>query len=189
MLNYFRREFLLGIAVGFILSAILVYFFSPDQISDNEIIERAARLGMVMEDREPGDGASGDSASGIESGDAVLQDVYKASGEVTSGSENQETSNPADEVDNRDTGEQSGGTAISGQDTIETVQITIQPGMSSESIARLLESKGVVTDREEFYDVVTVMDSHQRFRAGTFDVPAGGDMREIVLILTGRKKS
>ena len=168
MLNYFRREFLLGIAVGFILSAILVYFFSPDQISDNEIIERAARLGMVMEDREPGDGASG---------------------EVTSGSENQETSNPADEVDNRDTGEQSGGTAISGQDTIETVQITIQPGMSSESIARLLESKGVVTDREEFYDVVTVMDSHQRFRAGTFDVPAGGDMREIVLILTGRKKS
>ncbi len=164
MYNFLQRDFLLGVGVGFIISAIMVSVFGRVELTDQDIKAGAAKLGMVqkeqsLEDKRPTD---------AEDVTTAAEKVYKQSYQISSGQ-------PAASADTTET---------PGTVKPVSVQVVIRPGMGSEQIAKMLEEKGVVKDQREFYQVVTEMKAHTRFRTGTFTVPSGGDMREIVRILT-----
>ncbi|PKM47594.1 MAG: hypothetical protein CVV03_02335 [Firmicutes bacterium HGW-Firmicutes-8] len=158
MFNFLKKDFLLGVGIGLIISAVLISFFSPVELTDEEIIAKAAKLGMVL----PNEGSSKTAASPVKAQDKT-QDKAPVKETV-------ESKPPLQQP----TGE------------ISKVQITVTSGMGSETIARILEEKGVVKDRDEFLDVVTAHKAHTRFRNGTFSLPVGGDMDDIVKILTGK---
>lgn len=162
MFNFFKKDFLLGVGIGLIISAVLISFFSPAELTDEEIIAKASKLGMVL----PNEGSSKTAASPVKAQDKI-QDKAQDKAPVK---ETVESKQPLQQP----TGE------------ISKVQIRVTSGMGSETIARILEEKGVVKDRNKFLDVVTAHRAHTRFRNGTFSVPAGGDMDDIVKIMTGR---
>lgn len=54
MVNFLKKDFILGIGAGFILSAVFVYSFGTPRISDGEVIARAQKLGMVRQQQEDG---------------------------------------------------------------------------------------------------------------------------------------
>ncbi len=151
--KFCKRDFLLGLGIGLIISAVLVSFFDSPQLSDQEIISRAAKLGMV----QPGSRTSQASTS---------RQVYQNPG----------LSSPV-------VGEQ---TVPPPAGPKSSIQVTVTSGMGSETIARILEEKGAIRDRQQFLKVVTEHQAHTRFRNGTFTIPVGGKMEEILKILTGR---
>ncbi|MBU7008298.1 hypothetical protein [Phosphitispora fastidiosa] len=156
MLSIFRKDFLLGIGLGFLLSALIVNFSGADKLTDSEIMERAAQLGMVHAEKETD--KETDKVPGI----PVKTPVNDAAKEPVK----TEESNPPENT--------------------KFVKFVIRPGTGSEEISRMLEEQGVVTDRSQFYQLVTDKGAHRRFRTGTFDLPCDGDMEEILKILTGR---
>ncbi len=166
MFRLLQKEFLLGVGVGFIISAIMVSVFGTGNLSDQEIMTRAAKLGMVQKEQKGKQENPADVLSGKTTAEQVYNEVYENnSGKpAVPAAKTEASSSPV------------------------SVQVVIRSGTGSEQIARMLEEKGVVQDQHEFYKVVTEMKAHTRFRTGTFTVPAGGDMREIVEILTGNRK-
>jgi len=162
MFNFLKKDFLLGVGIGLIISAVLISFFSPVEFTDEEIIAKASKLGMVLSN----EGSSKTAASPVKAQEKT-QDKAPDKAPVK------------EPVESKQPPQQSAG-------EISKVQITVTSGMGSEAIARILEEKGAVKDRNEFLDVVTAHSAHTRFRNGTFSVPVGGDMDDIVKILTGK---
>lgn len=175
MPNLIKNDFLLGIGVGFVVSALLLSVFGGGSISDREIMDRAVELGMVKQ--EP-------TESGQPAEDTVTAEKEEGQG---LGGQAENTGIGQEPAETGQVQEEPGTGSDIQRKAIPTVRIVIKAGMGSETISRILEEKGVVADHNEFYAVVTEMKAHTRFRTGTFDVPAGGDMRELVLILTGRR--
>ncbi len=165
MLNIFRKDFLLGIGLGFLLSALIVNFTSADKLTDSEIVERAIRLGMVQAtDKE------------------TNQETDKAPGLPLNSPVNDAEKEPVNDAEKNPvkTGESKP------PENKQFVKFEIRSGTGSEEIARMLEEQDVVIDRNQFYQLVTEKGAHRRFRTGTFDLPCDGDMEEILKILTGR---
>ena len=158
--KFMNKDFLLGIGAGFILSAIFVLFVGLPQISDEQIIGRAKKLGMVDQQQisraltESGTSASGKSTA------AVKPD--KASTVVKD-------------------------TASSKPPAVNSVTITVTTGMGSEEIAKMLVKKGAIRDQTEFLRTVTKLNAHTRFQNGTFVIPAGEQPEKIVTLLTVKR--
>jgi len=60
--------------------------------------------------------------------------------------------------------------------------------MGSESVARALGKKEIIKDQDEFLTVVDNHNAHRILQTGTFEVPVGGDLEEILYILIGKKR-
>lgn len=202
--NLFKKEFLLGIGVGCIISAFLVSIFGVGTMSDEEVIARASKLGMVKQEMpwnsnsNPPTGTtqapatnttekSGESQDVNQSQTASQSQTSKNSAGTTDSSENKPavTTAPA----SSETPAPSAAQAQSATTAPPvTTTITITNRMGSESVARLLEEKGVIKDQYEFLKVVDSHNAQRRFQTGTFKVTVGGDMEEILEILIGKKR-
>lgn len=155
--KFVNRDFLLGIGAGFILSAIFVLSVGLPQISDEQIISRAKKLGMGEQQqitRASTDSGAPVSSSAVqpEKASAVVKDT--ASTKPSAG---------------------------------KSVTITVITGMGSEEIARLLVKKGAIQDQTEFLQTVTKLNAHTRFQNGTFVIPAGEQPEKIVTLLTVKR--
>ena len=194
--NLFKKEFLLGIGVGCIISAFLVSLFGVGTMSNEEVIARASKLGMIKQDM-PWNSNSQEAEASSEKASSEKSSSEKVPGDNTSS----EKSGQSQDVNQSQTADQSQTTKPStvpapsanpapsiAAITSVTTSVTITDRMGSESIARLLEEKGVVKDQYEFLKVVDSHNAQRRFQTGTFKVTVGGDMEEILEILTGKKR-
>lgn len=170
MLNILKKDFLVGIGTGFIISGIMIAYFGIGQPTDDEIRARAAELGMSQQSGAEKEQV-GNSSPGKETPDTNFNEKQSLSADTPVSAD----------------------TAVSPKNPVSesvkkpaTVVIEIKSGMGSETVARVLEEKGVVKDKDEFYKVVTAKRAHSKFKVGKFAVPLGGDMEEIVAILTGK---
>lgn len=205
--NLFKKEFLLGIGVGCIISAFLVSLFGVGTMSDEEVIARASKLGMIKQDmpwnsnsNTPADTSqapAADSAKKSDQSQAIDQSqtasqpqTSKNSAGTIASSESKPaaTAAPAPSATPAPSTAQEPSTAQAPATPSVTTSVTITDRMGSESIARLLEEKGVVKDQYEFLKVVDSHNAQRRFQTGTFKVTVGGDMEEILSILIGKKK-
>lgn len=166
MRNFLKKEFLLGIGIGFIISAVLVSVFGTGVLSDEEIMARAAKLGMVVQTPATESSTNNDSAEKSPTPVAKVKEPVKE---------------PAKEPSQ-------GEVPAVPQPTHQSVSITVTSGMGSEAVARELEEKGAIRDQHEFLKVVDEHHAQARLQNGTFKVPAGGDLEEILKILTARKR-
>ena len=171
MLNIFKKDFLLGVGLGFLISALLVSFFGSEDLSDREIKARAARLGMIQAETEERKAQVGQPKTVAE--EPLAEEPL---------AEEPLAEEPLDEAEEPQTEPEEPQT----EKPHNMVEFVIKPGMGSETISRLLEGKGVIKDRDEFYQLVTEKNAHRRFRTGTFELPVEGDPEEILKTLTGK---
>ena len=62
--------------------------------------------------------------------------------------------------------------------------VEIPSGSHSASIASILSNAGVIPSKEAFLDAVTAANAETRLKAGTFKIPAGSTLDDVVRILT-----
>ncbi len=174
MFKIFKRDFMLGIGVGLIISGILVSLSGNGHLTDEEIIDRAVKLGMVQKQE-------------VNMGQSEIEQEKSESPQETKPQETkpQETK-PQKTPQQKPEQANSAPVQQSVDEKVEVVTIEVKPGMGSESVIKDLEKKGVISDKEELYKVMTKYNAHSRLRVGTFKVPAGAGMKEIVDILTGK---
>lgn len=165
--KFLKKEILLGIGIGFIISAIFVSAFGSKPLTDREIRDRAAQLGMV--EKPAAVQGKTDKPAGQET---VGQKVYSSKEKANPQPALPPAAKPVP---------QQAEEAIP-----QSVTITVTSGMGSERIAGMLKARGAIQDQRAFLRVVSEHNAHQRFRDGTFKIPAGTDMDEIVRIMTGR---
>ena len=71
-----------------------------------------------------------------------------------------------------------------GTKTPEPMSIIIREGESSEQIAGKLIEAGAITKKTDFYEKLKEMGMESRLQPGSFEIPAGTSMEEIIRILT-----
>lgn len=183
MFKLVRRDLVLGAGIGLIISGLLVSLSGTGQLSDEQVMARAEKLGMVQK-KEAGEGQS---APGQETPQTQKPKSVKTGAAGTS----PEVQLIDDKVPFSEKGQGSpGGTDLAApQQAAGAVTIEVKPGMGSDTVIRLLEQKGAVSDTEELYKVMTKYNAHSKLKVGTFKIPAGTDMKGIVDILTGKAKT
>ncbi len=62
--------------------------------------------------------------------------------------------------------------------------ITIAAGSSASSIASALKTQGIITDSQAFLNKIAEMKKETKLKAGTFKIPAGASMEDVINILT-----
>lgn len=65
-----------------------------------------------------------------------------------------------------------------------TLTVTIPSGSSGEKIAQLLVDAGAVSSKKEFTAALTAAKADTKLKAGTFKIPAGSSMDEVIAIIT-----
>ncbi len=64
------------------------------------------------------------------------------------------------------------------------VKFEVPKGSSASKIADLLRQAGLIDDQKEFLNMLTEKKADTKLKAGTFTIPAGSTVEEIITILT-----
>lgn len=177
-LKIINTETLLGIGIGFILSAVIIGFTGTGAVTKEEIIQQAKEFGMMTQEEHQAlvqEEIQKTLDSSKTNPDSVAKTVpekdLKTAGVPKSPQDNQEASK-----DKQATADKSQ----------ETVRIHIPRGSDSEKIAQIVIDAGVKTDLAAFKKATNDMKAQRKFQAGDFLVPLEGDVKQVIEILTHR---
>ncbi len=201
------KQYLRGLATGIVIAVAVTSLFRGDRngLSDEEIRERAAELGMVMAEsgtlsggqRVPSGGESQESyqephsredeepdtdASGGEPQESYQESLPSEVEEPDTSAADGESTDASDDGNAEsvqpDTGESAG--------AAETIVITIYPGDGSYAVARYLQQAGLVDDVEAYDEYLCNNGYDSAIRVGQVQIPAGSSYEEIAKLLTSR---
>lgn len=172
------RYFLRGLGIGIIFASLvfLVVFQNsvPDEMTDEEIIEKAKELGMV-EEEDPLDGlltsqTDTDSEEQKENGsEGVSETTTEISTEDISSTEQKATTEAAAEAT----------TEAAAAKEAETVTITVDRGSSSYPVCQKLQEAGLIEDASEF-DAYLIQNGYaSRIRVGEHTLKRGMSYHDI----------
>lgn len=153
MRDFLKKEFLLGLGTGFIISALILSVYGTNISATGTNTAKPLPQSQIKKETD----LYKDTKTSYQS--TRLQSTKS---QLTKSQSNKP--NPAPKY----------------------ITVSVSPGMSSERISSLLEEKGVISDSQAFYKVITAHHAHSKFKVGTWNLPAGGDMEEILRIMTGR---
>ena len=71
-------------------------------------------------------------------------------------------------------------------DNVEKIKFSVESGMTSNAVADLLQSLGIIEDANDFNMYLYNNGFESRIRVGTFEVEAGADYSVIASIITSR---
>jgi hypothetical protein len=161
--NMKLKYYMMGLGVGIILTTLVFIISGYRKIpSDTEIKERALKLGMVMDKEQE---------------DALSKIINKT--ELT------EVPTNVPEIQPTDVPELLSETKPSKEPSKEpaatsAVIFTIEPGMSSQAIAKLLQKKGLIDNAENFNSYITALDKAGSMITGMYSISQGASYDEIV---------
>lgn len=192
------KQYLRGLATGIVIAVVVMSLFQgkQDGLSDEEIRERAAELGMVM--AESGTLSGGQRVpSGGETQDSYQESLPDEDEEPDTGAAGGESTDASDDENggSAETEESSGGTSVpedpsetreSEAPEQETVVITIYPGDGSYAVARYLQQAGLVDDVDAYDEYLCDNGYDNAIRVGQVQIPAGSSYEEIARLLTSR---
>lgn len=177
-----RKYYLRGIGIGIIFTAIVMSIAYnttiKNDISDDKVIERAKELGMVEANNETKIdellASTTPSPTPTEAGEEVEPanepeptSEAEPSATPTIAPEKQETELTPEVSDETDEDTDTS----SNPDTIETkVVIEITEGMSSEGVAKLLKSKGIIEDAAAFNQYLVINKYTKDIRTGNYEI-------------------
>lgn len=175
-LKYYMR----GLGVGILLATLIISFGgNKKNLSDQEIIKRAEALGMVMQEKQK------------DSLDQMLEDITPMpteSAEPTAVSSSEDDVEPT--VQPTDTPQESPVTTEEPKTEKEPtekpkkIMITIQKGMTSDSVAELLQDMGLVESASGFNSHIIKAGKANVIRTGDFYITEGTSYKEITDIIT-----
>ena len=202
------KYYLRGLAVGILVTTIILaisFSQTKKELSDQEVINRAKQLGMVMADSgkiedyredtqtetgqseqgETEENVTGDTQNGEEDNEGVTGDngtVPGDNGTVTGDNEGGIGDNEGGTADNGT------GTEDAGSDTEgKMVTFVISKGQFGRQISESLKKEGLVDDAEAFMKYLGETGKSEEILPGTYEIPMGSTYEEIVKILLAPK--
>lgn len=202
------KYYLRGLAVGILVTTIILaisFSQTKKELSDQEVINRAKQLGMVMADSgkiedyredtqtetgqseqgETEENVTGDTQNGAEDNEGVTGDngtVPGDNGTVTGDNEGGIGDNEGGTADNGT------GTEDAGSDTEgKMVTFVISKGQFGRQISESLKKEGLVDDAEAFMKYLGETGKSEEILPGTYEIPMGSTYEEIVKILLAPK--
>lgn len=208
------KYYLRGIGIGMIVTTIILMItfavHGNQPLTDDEIRERAAELGMVMvEDLPVSDtladtdqsGQGDDEKDGADDAQAVSQSPSgdgandakaDADGDAAKGAKadadgdavkDGQSSSKAQEQENGDKKEDR-----PQRDVVEQVEITIVGGEYSNDVCRKLKRAGLIEDIDDFNKYLSDGGYDNLIQPGNYTIPTGADYDEIIKIITEKER-
>ena len=172
-----QKYFLRGLASGIVVTTVILtisFNARKDDISEQEVIARAEKLGMVM-------------------AEAVEDTPEPTEAEVTVTPTPEPTEEPKATATPTPTPEPTEEPKATATPTPEAVQsssekkvLRIASGMWSDKVARELQAMGVIEDAADFDQYLIRNGYAERLVVGTFEIPVGATYEQIAQIITRR---
>ena len=198
-LKYYLRGIGIGIIITTIVLMIAFSIHKQQPLTDDEIRERAAELGMVMPEslstgdklsdtealtqEEESSEAVGDTEAAVqkeESSKAVGDSEEKSSEtgntDKAQADEQQEADNPKEEKDEPQ------------KEVIEQVEITIVGGEYSDAVCKKLKKAGIIEDSDDFNKYLSKGGYDNLIQPGNYKIPLDAEYDEIIKIITEKKE-
>ena len=181
------KYYLRGLGIGIIVTTLVLMVSlsgSKEKLSDEEIIERAEALGMVMADteetKEEGETESSETKSTetdtkIENTTENAQVSAEQNSEPEQSTEGMGAVPPETEPVSQEVAEQP--TAVS------EISFTVSAGESSDTVAFNLYKAGLVDDATAFNRYMVKNGYDSRLRTGTFQIKTGSSYDDVLKIL------
>lgn len=158
------KYYLRGAGIGIIVATIIIMIsgvLHNDEMSNEEIIEEAKKLGMVMAETE----------TEIET-------------ELETETESETETEPETEIETEEDSETDESTNTQKVEDGSTVTITVEMGDYTRQVAEKLYEAGLVDDAEAFRAYVGQKGLGQNISVGTYEIPVGATYDEIIAIIT-----
>ena len=188
------KYYLRGLGIGIIVTTlVLMVAFSgkKEKLSDQEIMQRAEQLGMVMADEGQTETGTEEN-TGTEAQPETEQDVQNTeAGTEENDDENTENaSEPETEPQTEAAAEPAAPEDTTGnvvgevkQETSGEVAFTVKSGESSDTVAFNLYKAGLVDDATAFNRYMISKGYDSRLRTGDFKIRSGASYDEILKVL------
>lgn len=166
------KYYLRGLGVGIVVTAVILTIANHlgNKMSDEDIIKRAAKLGMVMKEDE-----------------SLFPptEPETTTPEPTSPSPTEQDTTAVKPAEPETTTPVPAEPQTSGV-VIHTATITVTSGMYSEAVSQKLEEAGIVKNWREFNEYLTSNGYAERLQTGTHSFNSEMDFNEIAEILVSR---
>ena len=173
--KYYLRGMGIGITFATLLLTISFYFgrdnLTQRDLTDEEIIQQATALGMVMPE---------DVADATEADENKKEDIKETTEEITKNSK--QLSNDKAVNDTMDKTDKSGDV----DEVITYVPFTVRGGESSEVICSHLKDAGLIDSADDFNKYLHKCKVDDRIPKGTFYVKQGSSYDDIVALLVNK---
>lgn len=196
-LKYFLRGLGAGIIFGAVIMLVAYMTSGGYKLSDKEIISRAEKLGMVMQEDQTASSGDADGKSDITTTESPLTEDNSES--VTTEVEKEDKTTEEKTTEEETTEEVTEDTVTTEAVTTEentsarqdgeytAAKITVVGGMGSEQVAELLEEAGIIKDAADFDSYLNKNGYSTRIEIGTFEVNSGMTYEEIATILSTKQ--
>ena len=176
------KYYLRGLGVGIVVTAVILTIANHlgNKMSDEDIIKRAAKLGMVMKEDEslfPPTEPETTTPEPTSSSPAEQDTTAVKPAEPETTTPEPTTPEPTTPVPAEP---QTSGVVI------HTATITVTSGMYSEAVSQRLEEAGIVKNWREFNEYLTSNGYAERLQTGTHSFNSEMDFNEIAEILVSR---
>ena len=188
-----QKYFLRGLASGIVVTTVILtisFNARKDDISEQEVIARAEKLGMVMAE------AVEDTPEPTEAEVTVTptpEPTEEPKATATPTPTLEPTEEPKATATPTPTPEPTEEPKATATPTPEAVQsssekkvLRIASGMWSDKVARELQAMGVIEDAADFDQYLIRNGYAERLVVGTFEIPAGATYEQIAQIITSR---
>ncbi len=180
------KYYLRGLGIGMIVTTLILmicFSLQKHELSDEEIKQRAAVLGMVMPDSEP---TKASETAVSETEDALDEAKQPEEASPKDGEKNSEAKQTAGQGANRPTQNASEisdppAEAMAHQDG--PYRLTVERGEVCRTICEKLAVNGIVEDSELFRQYLSQIGYASKISIGTYDIPYGLTMEEVAAVL------
>ena len=184
------RYYMRGLGIGIIVTAILMSVTlsgKTEKLSDAEIIERAEALGMEQKYEST---VLADTVSENETENPETEKEAEQPDEKEAVEENPVVQEPSEEPVKEEVAEEEVKpqeiVTDSEEEITKTVQITVQGGDGSQTVARKLAEAGLIDDVQVYDKYLCANGYDKRICTGTHTIPVGASNEEIAKIITSR---
>ncbi len=191
------KYFLRGLGAGILLATIVLFAVYSYRYSDSKIIQRAKELGMVYNSKEQDADDEKPASAAVKETTAELE-TKGASAETTTEPETKETQ--AETTTEPETKEPPTETttepeiatqpatkattaAVTGENTGDSIKVTIPSGTKATTLAQELENLKVVESAEDFKNFLIENNYTHRLLSGEFYLNAGMSYEEIISVI------
>ncbi len=176
-LKYFMR----GLGLGIILTTLIIAISNPQgKLSDDQIRDRAKKLGMVMKNDN-----KSDLDKALEDMNLTLTPKPSPTAKPTNAPSTKPTEKPSVEPTKAPEKESSSKNTNTKQlEQSRKIQFTIQKGMSSGKVAKLLVEKGLIKDADAFNQYIINLKKAGLIKVGSFSVSQNATYDNIIKEIT-----
>lgn len=178
-LKYYLRGLGIGILVTTVIFMIGIKTNTKNLISDQEVISRAEKLGMVMGESD-GKSKTLEELEGQKKSEA--QPDQTDAGQQKADTSKEDTKKETSKKEKDKTQDQKS------VEKIEQVEISILPGEYSDAICQKLLTAGIIEDKDDYKNFLDSSGYDNLIQPGTFTIPKGSDYETIANILTTKQE-